>query len=81
MKNPVAGSEALTLLDGITELRAARGRKIVRVDLVRARPSDEELLAMMLGRSGKLRAPALIVGTALVVGYNSEMMDSVFRSK
>lgn len=69
------------MLDGITELRAARGRKIVRVDLVRARPSDEALLAMMLGRSGKLRAPALIVGTALVVGYNSEMLDSVFGSK
>jgi len=69
------------LLDGITELRVARGRKIVRVDLVRARPSDEELLAMMLGRSGKLRAPALIVGAVMVVGYNGEMMDSVFGSK
>ena len=39
--------------------------------------SDDELLAMMLGRSGKLRAPTIRSGNRLLVGYNAEMLESV----
>ena len=68
----------MALLEGMTELRVAKGRKVVRVPLSDRRPSDAELLALMLGRSGKLRAPALKVGTVIVVGYNGDVLESVF---
>ena len=63
----------------MTELRVAKGQKVVRVRLGdgEGRPSDDELLALMLGRSGKLRAPALQVGTIVVVGYNRDILESV----
>ena len=52
---------------------------MVRVDLSSdARPTDDELLGMMMGRGGKLRAPTLKVGTRLVVGYNQDMLATVF---
>ncbi len=75
----MATDEAIALLEGMTELRVARGRKVVRVDLSAAdRPPDSELVKLMVSRWGKLRAPTMKVGTTLVVGYNREMLGSVF---
>jgi arsenate reductase-like glutaredoxin family protein len=65
-------AEALALLDKVKVLIAARGKKVVRFDLVKARPDDETLLSHLIGPSGNLRAPAAIVGKTLFVGFNSE---------
>jgi len=75
----VKADEALTLLEGMTELRVARGRKVVRVDLSAGdRPTDDELVKLMVSRWGRLRAPAMGVGTTLVVGFNRDMLASGF---
>lgn len=73
-QHPVTGEDALSTLDGISDLYVARGRRVLHFDLVRDRPSDAELLEMMLGRSGKLRAPTLKVGSRLIVGCNEELL-------
>lgn len=54
----------------------AKGKKIESFDLKKNRPSNEELLGMLLGRSGKLRAPALRTGDTLVVGFNQDVLSS-----
>lgn len=56
----------------------AKGRKILSFDLKKDRPSDEEILELILGRSGALRAPSLRVGDTFVVGYNADLLDEVF---
>ena len=71
---PVEGEDALSILDGIDELWVAKGRKVLRLDLTTDRPTDEELLDLMLGRSGKLRAPTSRVGRRLLVGYNEDLL-------
>ena len=53
----------------------AKGKKSVHFDLTSDRPSDDELLGHMLGRSGKLRAPAIRSGDRFIVGYNSELLE------
>ncbi len=81
-KEPVRADEALTLLDGMTELRVAKGKKVVQVDLSAPdRPPDDELVKLMVSRWGKLRAPTLKVGTTLVVGHNREMLTAVFGTE
>lgn len=80
-KEPVTGAEALALLEGVAELRVAKGQKTVRVALGGERPPDDDLLALMLGRSGKLRAPALKAGAVMVVGYNSDILESVWGTE
>ena len=71
--------EALTLLEGMSELCVAKGGKVVRVDLsADDRPADDELAKLMVSRWGKLRAPTMKVGATLVVGFNREMLASVF---
>ena len=70
-------SEALGLAKKAHRLLAAKGKKVVDVDLKKDRPTDNELLKLMLGPTGNLRAPTLVVGKTLIVGFNDEMYDSV----
>ena len=54
----------------------AKGKKTLHFDLKKERPANEELLELMLGHSGKLRAPAMRVGDKFLVGYNSEILSN-----
>ena len=74
-KDPIEGPAALDLLDGVKDLYVAKGKKSLHFDLSADRPSDDDLLGHMLGRSGKLRAPAIRSGDRFIVGYNSELLS------
>ncbi len=67
----------------------AKGRRVERLDLSGDPPgeatlrsamvgSSTNLVDLLLGRSGKLRAPTLRVGDRLLVGYNREMLEATF---
>jgi len=75
-KEPVEGEAALALLDGVSDLYVAKGKKVVHFDLETERPEDDELLALLLGRSGKLRAPAIRKGRRFVVGFNADVLGA-----
>ncbi len=69
-KTRLGPAEALALLDGVTTLVAAKGKKLEVFDLAKDRPADAELLARLMGPTGNLRAPTARIGRALVVGYS-----------
>ena len=75
LKEPIEGEAALRLLAKRSILIVARGKKTIRIDITEGRPSDSELLELLLGRSGKLRAPAMRTGNRFLVGYNSEILS------
>ena len=62
-------------MEGITDLYVAKGKKTIHFDMAQARPPDDEILGLIMGRSGKLRAPALRKGSALVVGFNPDILS------
>jgi len=66
---------ALALLVGITDLYVAKGKKTIHFDLANARPSDDEILSLILGRSGTLRAPAIRRESVFVVGFNPDILS------
>jgi hypothetical protein len=78
-KAPLAGEQALTALRGVDELYVAKGKQVVHVDLKRARPHKPELLRLLLGPSGNLRAPTLRKGRTLIVGFDEATYASVIR--
>ena len=78
-KNKIEAKDALALLKDIDTIHAARGKNVVMFDLQSNRPSDDELLAHLIGRSGTLRAPAAIVGRTLVVGFNPDLYRKVLK--
>ena len=52
------------------ELYVAKGKKLVHVDLKREKPPRAELLSLLLGPTGNLRAPTLRKGRKLIVGFD-----------
>lgn len=57
-------------------LIAAKGKKIVKYDLKKDKPSDEDLIAAMIGPSGNLRAPTLRCGKKIFIGFNEEELTA-----
>ena len=67
----------MALAAGADELYAARGKKVVRIDLKNERPDDATLLSVMLGPTGNLRAPTLRKGRTLIVGFDEETYKKI----
>ena len=66
----------LTVLEGIEHLHVAKGSKVLRFSLSHDRPTNVALFGLLLGRSGKLRAPTIRTGATLLVGYNLELLET-----
>jgi arsenate reductase-like glutaredoxin family protein len=73
----IGPSEAVALARNAERVVAARGKKVVAIDMKKDQPDDEALLAVLLGPSGNLLAPAAMVGKTLVVGFNAEVYRDV----
>ena len=71
-KQTIAGDRALDVLAGVDKLHAAKGKRVVHVDLRNDRPDRATLLALLLGPTGNLRAPTLRRGRTLLVGFDEE---------
>jgi arsenate reductase-like glutaredoxin family protein len=69
-KATIKGDAALGVLKNVDEIYAAKGKQIVHVDLRRAKPPKADLLAVLLGPTGNLRAPTLRKGRTLIVGFD-----------
>ena len=79
-KETYQSEKALELVASSNELFAAKGKKVVHINLKKEKPTEEELLKLMLGPTGNLRAPTLKAGKKLVVGFNDEMYANIFGS-
>ena len=75
----IGPKEALALARNHDRLVAARGKKVVTLDLKTDKPDDETLLAVLLGPTGNLRAPAATVGKTLVIGFNPDVYRNVLK--
>ncbi|MCG3157136.1 MAG: hypothetical protein DKINENOH_03767 [bacterium] len=62
--------EALALARQADELYATKGRQVVHLDLKKDKPDEATLLGLLLGPTGKLRAPVLRRGRTLIVGFD-----------
>ena len=58
------------MLKDVDQLYVAKGKRIVHVDLRRDKPPRAELLALLLGPTGNLRAPTLRKKRTLIVGFD-----------
>lgn len=57
------------------EVFVAKGKKLVHFDMSNA--AEEEVLSVVLGPTGNLRAPTFRKGTTLVVGFSEEAYQKV----
>lgn len=58
----------------------AKGKSVKHVDLKNDPPDDDELVRLMTGPTGALRAPTIRRGKKLFVGFNAEeFADDLLR--
>jgi arsenate reductase-like glutaredoxin family protein len=77
----LGSAEALAMARAADDLWVARGAKVVHLRPRAAPPTDEELLRLLLGPSGTLRAPVIRAGRALLVGFHPDAYREVFRPR
>src|SRR5262245_32783146 len=75
-RNPQGKKEALAMARSARRLVAAKGTKITELDL-RSGPSDKEILSLILGPTGKLRAPTMRVGDTIYVGFPKDGFEGL----
>jgi len=77
--NAKLGAEkARDLIKGAGRIIVMKGKKVTTFDLKKDQPGTADLLAIMLGSTGNLRAPTLVRGKTVLVGFNQEIYDKVF---
>ena len=69
-KATITRQRALDVLEGVDELYATKGKKVIHVDLKREKPDRATLESLLVGPSGNLRAPTLRRGRTLLVGFD-----------
>lgn len=68
-----------SVLRGVTDIYSTRGRKVLHLSMKKGKPAREEALALLLGRSGALRAPVIRHRGVLIVGFDEETYARVFK--
>ena len=61
-----------SVLDGVTDVYSTRSRKVIHLNIKTANPAREDMLALLMGRSGTLRAPVIKHRSTLIVGFDAE---------
>lgn len=72
------GEKALELAHDANTVHIAKGKKLYTFDIKKEKPEDEELLKHMLGPHGNLRAPVVVKGKTLFVGFHAEGFEELF---
>jgi len=67
--------KARELIAGAKKITISKGKKLEVFDGGNA---CDEIVSKMLGSTGNLRAPTIVVGDRLVVGFNEEAYREVF---
>ena len=70
-KNPVSAADAWTWLQDVRIIKTARGQRIRTWHI--GSDDEESILQDIIGRSGNLRAPALIVDDMVIIGWHEKL--------
>ena len=66
----IGPKEALKLAREAQRIVVAKGKKIVTLDMRKDKPKDADILKLLLGPSGNLRAPTIRKGSTLLIGFD-----------
>jgi arsenate reductase-like glutaredoxin family protein len=64
--------QALALAKEANKIVVAKGKKVVTFDMKKNPPDDATLLTHLIGPTGNLRAPTILKGKTMLVGFNEE---------
>jgi arsenate reductase-like glutaredoxin family protein len=71
-KDKLDRDAALAMARQVDRVVATKGKKRQEIDM-RKKPTDEEVLALLVGPTGNIRAPLIRVGKTLVAGFDPDV--------
>ncbi len=74
----MGADKAKDLIGSASKVIVMKGKKVTTFDLKKDKPKMDEMLAAMLGTTGNLRAPTVVRGKTVLVGFNAEIYDGIF---
>jgi arsenate reductase-like glutaredoxin family protein len=75
--NKLGAEKALELAKTASRIIVMKGKKVSDFDMKKDKPSQDELLSLMLGATGNLRAPTIVRGKTVLVGFNPDVFDEI----
>ena len=66
------------MAEQVNDIYAAKGKKVVHLNMKKDKPDDATLKKLLLGPTGNLRAPTLRKGKTLIVGFNDDTYQAIF---
>ena len=79
-KARLGADDALKLAHASWVLITIKGKGITRLEMRSTPPTDEAVLAAMLGPTGNLRAPTIRFGSTVIVGFAEEVYEKFLTS-
>lgn len=79
-KAKLGEADAWKMAQSASQVIAAKGKRVTRYDMTAMKadaPAKKELLSHMLGPTGNLRAPTIVCGKTVVVGFSDEVYEEV----
>ncbi len=68
-----------SVLNGVSDVYSTRARKVIHLNIKQGKPAREDVLALLMGRSGTLRAPVIKHGNTLIVGFDEDTYARVLK--
>ena len=72
-----SASDLTKIVGNATTVYAARGKRFVTIDLKEDKLTSKIVRKSLLGPTGNLRAPAILLGDSFVVGFNEELYEQL----
>jgi arsenate reductase-like glutaredoxin family protein len=73
----LGADKAKDLIKDASKIIVMKGKKVTTFDLKKDKPARADLLAVMLGTTGNLRAPTVVRGRTVLIGFNQEIYDEI----
>ncbi len=70
-------SDLKNVIGNATAVYAVRGKNVVTLDLTEDELTAEVVRKSLLGPTGNLRAPAILLGNSFIVGFNEELYQQL----
>jgi len=72
-----SASDLANVVGNAATAYAVRGKKVTTLDLTEDALTSDIVRASLLGPTGNLRAPAILIGGSFVVGFSQELYQQL----
>lgn len=78
-KERLGPAAALSMAQKMEDIYATRGKKVIHFNMRQDKPDEETIASVIIGPSGNLRAPALVLEKTLIIGFDEDTYRKLLK--